>query len=251
MNSPVFRIAYIFLLLFCSNSIAQSGIDLFKQAQILEEQNQTEKAIDKYEQCISINYNSEICYTSIVALLSKDNEHQRILNYSNNGLGSFPNNINLLSYRANSLIQLKRNQEAKQDLFKLISLSPPNASLFLTLGSLWEQEQNYNEAILNYEKALAIEGSLIDAYYNIGVIYFNLGQDVLKTINFKDSHSQIVEKEAERDKYSNKALNSLLKAHEIEPSNIKILNSMRTVYISLSDKEGVIEVDSKIYHLTH
>ncbi|MCK5639129.1 MAG: tetratricopeptide repeat protein, partial [Flavobacteriaceae bacterium] len=73
--------------------------------------------------------------------------------------------------------QLNLKEESKSSLEKALSfLEITNADYYVTKGELSLLNSNYDEAIINFKKALEIDPTNFSASNNLGIIYFDLDE---------------------------------------------------------------------------
>lgn len=94
-----------------------------------------------------------------------------------------PNNGRAQYYYAMSLWKGKRAQDSSVDLaqigallHKAIALDPSLAEAHLQLGNLRSDQQQYAEAIPEYQRALELNSDLADAHYRLGQAYVHTGE---------------------------------------------------------------------------
>jgi tetratricopeptide (TPR) repeat protein len=84
-----------------------------------------------------------------------------------------PNLAGVYSSRGNLLQDLNKYQEALADYDKAIALKPENAEAYLNRENVLNELSRYEEAIESQNKAIELDPSYAKAYYNCGV---NLGE---------------------------------------------------------------------------
>ena len=57
-----------------------------------------------------------------------------------------------------------------------MELSPYDCFFHYELGSIYANEERYEEAIQNYKEAIELEPNYAQAHYNLGRLYENLGK---------------------------------------------------------------------------
>ena len=83
-----------------------------------------------------------------------------------------------------------RSKSSIDYLKKVISIKPEHDKSWFTLGSAYESDGNFEEAIKHYLKAIDLNASYSKAYGNLGKLYINKGslkdaEDILKTVPLK------------------------------------------------------------------
>jgi tetratricopeptide (TPR) repeat protein len=75
--------------------------------------------------------------------------------------------------RAEAYIQLRRYEEAYQDLLEAYEYAPSNMKVLLALSDALIQLEKYNEAIYTLNKIIAIDTAQVESYILLGELYLN------------------------------------------------------------------------------
>ena len=86
----------------------------------------------------------------------------------------YKDSVALLNILGMSNAKINKYEDAIINYKKAIELSPDNATTFFHLGILYHDLNQYNEAIKSYKKAIAINPTYIDAIFNIAYAYIDL-----------------------------------------------------------------------------
>ena len=92
-----------------------------------------------------------------------------------------PDITNNILIEIKKLIEDQNYEEAIKKCIKEIDRSPNETVLWDVAAFSYQKLKIYNEAIKCYEKVLSIDSSSTTSYYNLGIIYYDLGQ--LNTAN--------------------------------------------------------------------
>lgn len=73
--------------------------------------------------------------------------------------------------------------EARDNLLRLIQINPDFAPAYNNLGTIYFNEQQWQEAINAYQAAIMVRADYLDAYYNLGLAFSNDGRvnDAIET----------------------------------------------------------------------
>ncbi len=158
------------------------------------------------------------------------------------------NNVKALEY-INIAIQkaeaTNNNNNTNKDLAQLYSLK----------GTILQNIGKNNDAIVEFNKALEIAPDF-NAYYSLGAVYNNAAAD---TIAWADNNIPLTDKEYAKKykvyediaiQYLDQARIYLEKAYELNPKNIEVLQSLRTIYRKNRDDEKYAKMDAEIKALT-
>lgn len=103
-------------------------------------------------------------------------EYERAIEHWRKVLKINPRAANIRSGIARALMGLNRHAEAIEELQEEITLSPRSSFSCFLLGQEYLQQKEYEKAKANYEKALALEPTLTNAYYGLFTVCVRLGQ---------------------------------------------------------------------------
>ncbi len=127
------------------------------------------------------------------------------------------------------------------------------------LGMLYKYKYENNEisytnfldsSINCLNKALELNPNHFSSIYNLGVIYHNLGVDmILKALDAEDGLEKAIIMQEKQIEYFTKALPYFKKAYAIEQNNEDIVQGIAAVYYSLNDMEKHVEYANKLKDL--
>ncbi len=157
-------------------------------------------------------------------------------------------------------INLDKPIEAKEYFEKIIELEPSNALSLFYLGCCHNRIGQKEDAAEIFKKVIEIRPQYLDAYKNLSMIYveFNKIDEAIQTAEKALSNPMIepdyslyyiIATSYMLKKEPNQALGYLLKARELDSSNISILNSLASCYMNLNEIEKAKEVLLNTYEL--
>ena len=197
-----------------------------------------DQALKQYDKCLEIGYSKEAIYSSKVFLLTRKGDLEGAARANRKGLEEFPNNINLISSYINYLLATGNNGEALKYLTKALELEPQNHIFLYARGTIHENLKAYDLARADFTKAVQIAPNYFDARYNLGAHFFNQGADLTGQANgaeVKDEYDRLIQQAQE---YFSKALVHLEKAHELDSTNMTVLESLKELYARNNDTEN-------------
>ena len=112
-----------------------------------------------------------------------------------------------------------------------------NAEMYFMLGEAKRNQKKYNDAEIEYLKAIKINHAHIGATVNLGIIYFNEAVTLNnKLIDLKTvSNKEYEQKYSESRKLFKKALPFFKKAKSLTNNDIEILKALEVTYASLGN----------------
>ncbi|MFW6268068.1 MAG: tetratricopeptide repeat protein, partial [Marinilabiliaceae bacterium] len=162
------------------------------------------------------------------------------------GFEKYPEDERLLTQLINYYLETGQNDEAKEYLNQAIDGQPENPSFYYARGVLFDQNEEYEKAIDDYKKAIELDDQYFDALYNLGVIYFNQGIEIMGNANEEADHERFQEQKAKADSLFEEALPHMEKAHELEPEEESVLESLKGLYYRFDMNDKYEEVNEKL-----
>ncbi|MGB3619310.1 MAG: tetratricopeptide repeat protein [Catalinimonas sp.] len=219
-----------------------------------------DRAEQYYKQLLTMDYGDEDTYRRLAYYAQKRDDTDQALTYVQQAREKFPDNKDLMLEELNLYFKTGRTDEAREKLEQAVKMDPGNSLLHFNLGALYdeaasaegitpeEQMSARQKAIASYGRALEADPQNYDAAFNLGAVYYNMGVEEIKTTNNMDLTTYRKEGKAyeERAKgYFEKAAGPFQTAYAINPTDPKLLMSMRTMYQQLGEKEKANRYDKE------
>ena len=106
-----------------------------------------EKAILYYSRLINMNYRDDKVYMSLANIYKQVKDTTRALLTVQDGRKIFPDSLNLMLTEINLLLSAGKSKEATNVMETAVTKDPKNQSLFLALGSTYDQLANPRDEI--------------------------------------------------------------------------------------------------------
>ncbi len=142
----------------------------------------------------------------------------------------------------------------KTELNEAIANTPNDPILYYELGYLYDFQEDYDNALTQYGKAIEVDPDHYESNYNVGVIYVSMGNKKIKDLNdlsldeYRQKEEEYIEAANENFK---KAIPYLEKASELKSEDdIALLETLEGVYIRMKMTEEAEALDAKIKALT-
>ena len=152
-----------------------------------------------------------------------------------NGFAKYPESENINIELVKFCIETKRPNEAVTYIDAAINRSPENATFYSLRGRALEDAGNESEAIEAYLKAIELDNNLFVPTYNLAVIYFNRGVNII--------NSAIKLPQDANDEYDQQVVQGTLelvrglplfeKAKMLKPTDEKVRESLRIIYAQI------------------
>ncbi|MCK5467464.1 MAG: tetratricopeptide repeat protein, partial [Cyclobacteriaceae bacterium] len=136
-------------------------------------------------QTLADNGDAEIdTYKTMIYLYRTEKEDlESVLKIVNQALEKFPQNKELVQEKITTLIMMERVDEAKSELETAINNDPTNSLYYYFLGYLYDFQEDYDNSIEQYKKAIELNPEYYEANYNLGVVYYNKARDIISELN--------------------------------------------------------------------
>lgn len=192
--------------------------------------NQKQLAVQMAEKIKNVPYRQNELYQILAQTQQELGDSTAYLTTLQEGLKLYPNepyfSVNLI----NSYIQMGKTKEAIAALEGAIAQSPKNAQLYDVMGKLYENTDE-NKAIEFFSKAIEVNPDFIEAYYDLGRVYYNQAA----TLESGDNLTPEIEQKAKA--LLKKALPYLEKSYEKDPDKTHYV--LKNIYLKLGMNDKV------------
>jgi len=214
-----------------------------------------EKAKIYYNRLINMNYRDDKVYMSLANIYKQDKDSVRALLTIQDGRKIFPDSLTLMLTEINLLLSAGRSREAAEVMETAVVKDPKNQSLYLALGSTYDQLANprdaqgkdlarpvnyselMNKSEQSYLRGLAVNANNFELNYNLGAIYFNQGAEMANAANnTKDNGSFEAAKQKANEKFR-QSEPYLEKAFELNGTDKATLTSLKLLYARTGETE--------------
>ena len=245
-----FKMAYqMFEVLNLTDTLA-----MINSALSAEKMKNTNEAYKHYKMCADVNYgNGAEMYQSMIRVLnSEENKNEeKILNVIAEGKTRFPKDYILNIEEFNFWYAKGDNEKAQQALENAIESDPTNKILHFNVGVTYDNiSNNYhkenkhemafnymNKAINGYKKAIELDNEYVDAYYNLGALYYNQSITA-KSVAGEFSGEKYDSEMKKADDMLRKAIPLLERVLSLSPTDKSTLSVLKSLYFNLDDMEN-------------
>jgi Flp pilus assembly protein TadD len=197
-----------------------------------------EKTKEYADKLIEIKYKDAKIYTDMVKLSLIDRDTTKALEYIGKGKQMFEDNMQLVNQEIDIYLARNKTNELKTKLNDAIAISPENEVLHAILANIYQRSNENDKAEEEYLKALEIKADYEIANYNLGVMYFNTGNqwnDKLGALPPKET-AKAKEFEAKANEYFKKAVVNFEKSYEVSPDKAT-KQQLRKLFLRLGETE--------------
>jgi len=210
-----------------------------------------DKSIEYFTKSAKLNYNGPASFNFAYKAYLEKGDTLNYLKTLKEGFETYPNDETLLVELINFYISKGKSDDAIKYIDLAISEKPNNATLFTAKGSMLERMGKVEESIEFYKKAIVVDSTQFAPYYNLSVIFYNRGVEVINGANqLPPSQTEKYEVEIEKAKeHFRQSLPYIEKAYTIDSSEMAILESLKTIYYRLQMNDKYMEINKKIQSL--
>ncbi len=234
-----------------------------------ERAGEKEKAIKFYEQLVSYKFDDTNIYLSLADIYKTNKQSEKALATIRAGRNISPGNLVLMLTEINILLAEGRSKDAVGAMDEAISKDPTNTSLYLALGSTYdnlahpsdstikatikpEQVADYtSKAESTYKNGLQVEPNDFNLNYFLGAMYFNQAVDMFGKANSLKSNADYEKAKIKFDLKFKDSEPYLEKALETNPNKTpedketykSTLVSLKQLYLRTGENDKFKKVD--------
>jgi tetratricopeptide (TPR) repeat protein len=213
------------------------------------------KSIDYYKQLKQLRKDPSI-YISIKEDYLQLKDTTNALSILEEGFSVFPDTVSIVANLVDLCIKTNLVDKGMTIISKAIDKNPSNGLFYYWKGRLTLKssgENRIDQALAEYNKAIEINPNLSYAYFDIGFIYFLIGQDFYSRAGAeKDAKIRDLLNKEGNDNY-NKAMPMLEKAVDMnkDDKNIKkeSFDTLKRIYYKLQLIDKYNDVNEKLKNL--
>ena len=214
-----------------------------------------DEALGAFEQLAGTGYANVDTYKTMIYLYRTEKEDMdKVLETVDKALAQYPDNSEFAQEKITTLIIMERVDDAKSELESAINDDPTNSLYYYFLGYLYDFQEDKDNAITNYQKAIELNPEYYEANYNLAVVYYNKGRELISELNnlsldeYRKNESDYVERASV---HFEESLPYFEKAAEIKPDeDIQLLETLEGVYLQLGKKDEAEALEKRIKALT-
>lgn len=218
----------------------------YNQALAAWQADDLEKALASFERAKSMGYTKKNLYDYAISVAAQLHNNDKVFALSEEAYPLYGSeDSKYLQLMINGKIEAGNYDEALSMLKDAIAADPNNAQLYNVLGILQESQNQLDESIETYRKAVAIDADLAQAQYNLGRQICN------KAYAIDDQASSLDQNEYNKVRFEQvnplfkEASGYLERAYQLDPDNMHdALVYLRNVYYNLGDEENYQRVQN-------
>ena len=224
---------------------------VYNAALCYEKADMTDMAIERYKDCADITYQVPNVFLFISTLYRNADNDEAALKTLQEARISYPREQSLIIEELNIYLTNKDFERAKSNLELAAEQDPTNEILWFSLGSVFDNLGNYEEAIIAYQKAIGVKSDYFDANYNLGALYFNKAVLGINEANemWKPRMTKTEAAKQKKLEDDSKAMfvtarPYLESAFQVDPSDVETIRSLKDIYARTGEDDKFIQMNN-------
>lgn len=164
-------------------------------------------------------------------------------------LTDYPNDFNLLSMAINACIDSKDNVNLQKYVTTALAQKPQDNTLLNIQGKLYEDTQQYQQALNTYLKLRKANPRNLDVARHVALNYYNLGALNYNKASMEQNQSMAKKYDRQAKEYFTAAAATLEDIVASDPMSVKYLEALATAYSCMGEADRLAAVNSKISSL--
>lgn len=251
-----------------NNKYLMTGDKLFKEDKFTEAVSQFEKGLELKEDSSIYQYaayaaynaedidktieyvhkymdmggkNEQAAFLMVGSLYEYKKDYERTIVEARRMLKMFPNNVNVRKMELNSLINLKRYEEATKNLEESLKADPKDADAHFLMGALYEEMGQKDEAFKHFQMAVEIDPKHLNAALAVAKMQDINGYKKIKTemdkLDYRKDKAKLEELDKKYLDEMAKALKRWEEVAKIDQNNPDVLGNLYILYGQLEMKD--------------
>jgi tetratricopeptide (TPR) repeat protein len=196
-----------------------------------------DKAIDYFKKAATYKYGGGNTYSLIKNAYMSKGDTVNALATMKMAFEAYPNELTVIVDLINFYLLNNQAEQAMSYLNKAKQKEPNNVSFLFAEGTLREKMNQPDSAFEVYLKATKIDSNYFNAYYNIGVMFYNKAVKVFDAASLEKDDAKYQELQKKGDEELKKALPYMEKAHKIDPKEKVAAETLKGLYYRLQMNE--------------
>jgi tetratricopeptide (TPR) repeat protein len=235
-------------------SLLEKGLDLTPDSSIYQyagyaayNSDDTDKAIDyigKYFAMGGKNLQARMLQIGAVYEIKKD--YNRTIELTREALKVYPNNSDLRKIQLNCLIELKRYEEATENLKSAIKADPKDVESYYLLGLLYEELKNRAESKAAFETTVKLDPKHLNASLALAKIADQEGYKTTKAemdkLDFRKDKEKMIVLDKKYLEQLGESVTRWEAVYKLDNNNADVLGNLDLLYgqLEMKDKHNMI-----------
>lgn len=219
----------------------------YSAARAAKQAGKEEVALKMFKRVLELDLEDPLIYVFM-------NESYKVLGDTTNaieilqtGFKKHPDNQAILIEMINFYLIRDESEEALEYLSLAKQDDPDNISFIFAEGTIFDKLSRTEDAINAYKTCIALDSTYFNAYFNLGVVYYNQAVKIIDDAQLIEDLEAYNEMMATSVIEFENAIPYMVKAREISPEGsvkCEVLNTLKTLYYRVKqedDRQAVVE----------
>lgn len=231
-------------------SVFKGEIDtavIFNTAMAAQRIKKYDEAVGYYNKLIELGYGAGDTHALLASCYKDKGDDENYIKQLKIGYEKYPANADLIGGIINYYLLEADNSEGAFEYIKLAKeKDPSNAQYYLVEAQLHSKLGENDKAKEKYLEAIKLSPDLVEAQYNLGILYFNEAVALSEAANeISDNVKYQKAKEIANEKFR-EALPLVENAYRLSPEDTGIMSTLKTLYYLLKMNEKYEEISKKM-----
>ncbi|MCX7985927.1 MAG: tetratricopeptide repeat protein [Bacteroidales bacterium] len=205
-----------------------------------------DKAIEYFKKAAQYGYNGGVTYSLLRTAYSEKGDSAAALRTLQEGFEKYPNDLNMIVDLVNYYIVAQKVEDALKYLSIAKEKEPNNASFYFAEGTLYEKLNDFEKAEAAYKKATEIDANSFNAWYNLGVLYYNKAVKIFDAASNEKDDAKYQKLLEEGNEVLKQCIPFLEQAHKIDPKEETCAKTLRGLYFRLQMKDKYDAINAEM-----
>lgn len=164
-------------------------------------------------------------------------------------IANYPSDFNMLSTAINCCIDNKDNEGLQKFVSKALAIKPNDPTLLNIQGKLYEEAHDYRQALDIYTRLRESNPRSLEVARHLGLNYYNLGVICYNKGIMEGNSSGGKEMDRQAKEYFTAAKNIFKQVLAADPTSIKYMQALATVYSCLGNTGELTALNNKLASL--
>lgn len=218
----------------------------FNQALAAYQLNDWDNSLAAFNKAFKLGYSTSDAYVFAIQAAYQAKKTDIAYQYATEAYPKFGSqNPMFLQVMINYLIEKKEYAQAREMLNGFLASDPNNAEYYDLMGVLYENEENTEEAINAYKKAVELNGSSAIAKYHLGTMLYKKAYNIDNEASSKPQAEYDKIRKEQTEPLLREAAKHLEDAYNLDDVNMgDALKQLRNIYYILGDEANQKRVET-------
>lgn len=203
-------------------------------------------AIEYFKKAKKYEYGGPNLYLLMKKTYVNMEDSASALNILQKAFEKYPDNSNIIVELINYYLSSGDSEAALNYIDIAKKEDPDNKSFYFAEGTLYDKMEKRDKAIEAYQKAIELDPEYFNAYYNLGVLHYNKAVSIFDKAAEEPDNEKYEELRKAGMEQLEKSLPYMEKAHEIDPTELTTMETLKTLYYRLKKEDLHEEMLKKI-----